>query len=289
MREDLVRRAAAEAAPDLDRRPDPRGRRASARHGAELRPLDGARDEEAPDAARPDDREHVLRVLDAHVLQLRAGREAAVGGHDLDQGGRLLGGQGRVAQGHGAHARRLRPRRDRHPPPADRRAGARRAATPTRTSSTPATASTSTRPRRCSTSSRSSEELGKLDGLHVAIVGDVLHSRVARSEHPGADAHGRAVTLVGPPPLMPRGIEAMGCEVSTDIAAIGDADVVYVLRMQRERMEEGANYVPEPARVQRALGRHAGAAPAGPEGHAPRPDEPRRRDRPARRGLAPSR
>src|SRR5262249_1156340 len=49
---------------------------------------------------------------------------------------------------------------------------------------------------------------------------------------------------VGPPPLIPRGIEAMGCEVSYDIETIGAADVVYVLRMQRERMQEGANYVP---------------------------------------------
>src|ERR671929_50244 len=55
---------------------------------------------------------------------------------------------------------------------------------------------------------------------------------------------GARVTLVGPPPLIPRGIEAMGCEVSHDIGAIADADVVYVLRMQRERMQEGANYVP---------------------------------------------
>jgi aspartate carbamoyltransferase catalytic subunit len=52
------------------------------------------------------------------------------------------------------------------------------------------------------------------------------------------------VTLVGPPPLIPRGIESMGCDVSHDIADIKDADVVYVLRMQRERMLEGANYVP---------------------------------------------
>ena len=43
---------------------------------------------------------------------------------------------------------------------------------------------------------------------------------------------------------MPRGIEAMGCAVSTDIDAIKEADVVYVLRMQQERMLEGANYVP---------------------------------------------
>ena len=55
---------------------------------------------------------------------------------------------------------------------------------------------------------------------------------------------GARVTLVGPPSLMPRGIESMGCEISTDIRSIAAADVVYVLRMQRERMQEGANYVP---------------------------------------------
>jgi aspartate carbamoyltransferase catalytic subunit len=88
------------------------------------------------------------------------------------------------------------------------------------------------------------EELGGLDGLHVAIVGDVLHSRVARSNVQALTLMGARVTLVGPPALLPRGIEAMGCETSTDIGAIADADVVYVLRMQRERMEEGANFVP---------------------------------------------
>lgn len=88
------------------------------------------------------------------------------------------------------------------------------------------------------------EEVGKLDGLHVAIVGDVLHSRVARSNIQALTLMGSRVTLVGPPSLMPRGIEAMGCEVSTDIRSIAAADVVYVLRMQRERMLEGANYVP---------------------------------------------
>jgi aspartate carbamoyltransferase catalytic subunit len=88
------------------------------------------------------------------------------------------------------------------------------------------------------------EELGRLEGVHVAIVGDVLHSRVARSNIQALALMGAKVTLVGPPPLIPRGIEAMGCEVSHDIAAIGAADVVYVLRMQRERMAEGANYVP---------------------------------------------
>src|SRR5881398_3119410 len=88
------------------------------------------------------------------------------------------------------------------------------------------------------------EQVGPLDGLHVAIVGDILHSRVARSNIQALTLMGSRVTLVGPPPLIPRGIEAMGCEVSHDISAIAAADVVYVLRMQRERMQEGANYVP---------------------------------------------
>jgi aspartate carbamoyltransferase catalytic subunit len=87
-------------------------------------------------------------------------------------------------------------------------------------------------------------ELGSVEGLHVAIVGDVLHSRVARSNVQALVLMGARVTLVGPPSLLPRGVEQMGCETSTDIAAIGAADVVYVLRMQRERMLEGANYVP---------------------------------------------
>jgi aspartate carbamoyltransferase catalytic subunit len=87
-------------------------------------------------------------------------------------------------------------------------------------------------------------EFGRVEGLHVAIVGDVLHSRVARSNVQALLLLGAHVTLVGPPALLPRGIEAMGCAATSDIGAIGSADVVYVLRMQRERMEEGANYVP---------------------------------------------
>jgi aspartate carbamoyltransferase catalytic subunit len=88
------------------------------------------------------------------------------------------------------------------------------------------------------------EELGRVDGVHVAIVGDVLHSRVARSNIQALLLMGARVTVVGPPPLIPREIETTGCAVSFDIATIRDADVVYVLRMQRERMLEGANYVP---------------------------------------------
>src|SRR5262249_56744976 len=88
------------------------------------------------------------------------------------------------------------------------------------------------------------EEFGRLEGLHVAIVGDVLHSRVARSNIQALTLMGAHVTLVAPPALLPRGIEAMGCELTYDIAAIDAADVVYVLRMQHERMQEGANFVP---------------------------------------------
>ena len=83
--------------------------------------------------------------------------------------------------------------------------------------------------------------LGRLEGLHVAIVGDVLHSRVARSLVQALELVGASCVLVGPPTLIPRGI---GVESSSDIETLAEADVVYVLRMQRERMLEGANYVP---------------------------------------------
>jgi aspartate carbamoyltransferase catalytic subunit len=82
------------------------------------------------------------------------------------------------------------------------------------------------------------EALGRLDGVRVAIVGDVLHSRVARSLVQVLALVGAESVLVGPPTLVPKQIVGLGCSVSTDIAAIGDADVVYVLRMQRERMGE---------------------------------------------------
>jgi aspartate carbamoyltransferase catalytic subunit len=88
------------------------------------------------------------------------------------------------------------------------------------------------------------EALGRLEGLHVAIVGDVLHSRVARSLVQALGLVGAHSTLIAPPTLLPRGIDALGCETSTDIADAAEADVVYVLRMQRERMEPGAAFVP---------------------------------------------
>jgi aspartate carbamoyltransferase catalytic subunit len=81
------------------------------------------------------------------------------------------------------------------------------------------------------------DALGRLEGLHVAIVGDVLHSRVARSLIQGLALVGAHTTLVGPPTLLPKGIEALGCDTATEIDVIDTADVVYVLRIQRERME----------------------------------------------------
>jgi aspartate carbamoyltransferase catalytic subunit len=84
------------------------------------------------------------------------------------------------------------------------------------------------------------EAFGRLEGLQVAIVGDVAHSRVARSLVQALRLVGAEAILVGPPTLVPPGL----AESSHDISAIADADVIYVLRMQRERMLEGANFVP---------------------------------------------
>jgi aspartate carbamoyltransferase catalytic subunit len=84
--------------------------------------------------------------------------------------------------------------------------------------------------------------LGSLEGRSIWIVGDVLHSRVARSNILAFRAMGAEVTVCGPPTLIPRGIESLGCKVAYDIAGLDAADVVYALRMQRERMSE--SFVP---------------------------------------------
>jgi len=88
------------------------------------------------------------------------------------------------------------------------------------------------------------EEFGRLEGLHVAIVGDILHSRVARSLVQALNIVGAHAIAIGPPALVPRGFDRLGCEVSHDIAAVAPADVVYVLRMQSERIAPGENFVP---------------------------------------------
>ena len=83
---------------------------------------------------------------------------------------------------------------------------------------------------------------GSLDGANIWIVGDVLHSRVARSNVLAFRRMGAKVTVCGPPTLIPRGVEALGCEVAFDLGRLGEADVVYALRLQQERMTQA--YVP---------------------------------------------
>jgi aspartate carbamoyltransferase catalytic subunit len=80
------------------------------------------------------------------------------------------------------------------------------------------------------------EKLGRLEGLRVAIVGDVVHSRVARSLSFGLVKMGADVTLVGPPTLIPPDAPAWGVQVSYDVdGVLPKLDVCYVLRVQTER------------------------------------------------------
>jgi aspartate carbamoyltransferase catalytic subunit len=105
------------------------------------------------------------------------------------------------------------------------------------------------------------ERLGALDGANIWIVGDVLHSRVARSDILAFTKLGAQVTVCGPPTLIPRGMaEALGCEVQYTLDRLPEADVVYALRMQHERMK--GSFVPslrEYAAVYQIDGRRLGA------------------------------
>ena len=84
------------------------------------------------------------------------------------------------------------------------------------------------------------EKKGSLAGLKIAIIGDILHSRVARSNIWGFTKMGAEVRLSGPATLLPPGIEHLGvkiCHVVED--ALAGADVVIILRIQKERQEQG--------------------------------------------------
>jgi len=84
------------------------------------------------------------------------------------------------------------------------------------------------------------ERLGGIKGLNVAIVGDVLHSRVARSNLWGLTAMGAKVTFAGPGTLLPAEFEQAGARVTTDVkSAVKEADVVMALRIQKERQQAG--------------------------------------------------
>jgi len=83
------------------------------------------------------------------------------------------------------------------------------------------------------------ERFGSLEGLRVAIVGDIRHSRVARSNVYGLTKVGAHVTVVAPDTLLPPGIRGWGVEVSRELdPVLKDADVVMMLRVQKERIDE---------------------------------------------------
>jgi aspartate carbamoyltransferase catalytic subunit len=82
------------------------------------------------------------------------------------------------------------------------------------------------------------EKKGRLQGLNILIVGDIAHSRVARSNIVGFQKMGARITVCGPPTMMPIGIAQMGAKVAPSLdAVIGGADVVMMLRIQKERQE----------------------------------------------------
>ncbi len=84
------------------------------------------------------------------------------------------------------------------------------------------------------------EKKGHFDGLHAAIVGDIAHSRVARSNIHGMRKLGMTVTVAGPPTLIPPFVQELGVKVAYRLEdAIRDADVVMMLRLQHERMATG--------------------------------------------------
>ncbi|RKZ23480.1 aspartate carbamoyltransferase [bacterium] len=84
------------------------------------------------------------------------------------------------------------------------------------------------------------EKFGKIDGLKVLIVGDIMHSRVARSDILGLRKMGAWVRVCGPPTLIPLWIDELGVEVEYNLdRAMRDVDIIYVLRIQKERQKKG--------------------------------------------------
>ena len=83
------------------------------------------------------------------------------------------------------------------------------------------------------------EQKGRLDGLKIAIIGDILHSRVAHSDILGFTRMGSAVHVYGPATLMPPGLAEMGAMVCSSLEeAVADEDVVMTLRIQKERQND---------------------------------------------------
>jgi aspartate carbamoyltransferase catalytic subunit len=83
------------------------------------------------------------------------------------------------------------------------------------------------------------ERKGRLDGLKICIIGDIAHSRVARSNIQGFTTMGSSVFLYGPSTLIPKDVDQLGATVCPSLEkAVGDADVVMTLRIQRERQHD---------------------------------------------------
>jgi len=83
------------------------------------------------------------------------------------------------------------------------------------------------------------ENRGKISGLRIAVIGDISHSRVARSNSIGFTKMGAHVVLAGPRTMIPKGIESLGVSVSYNVEeAIRDADVIMMLRIQKERQQD---------------------------------------------------
>jgi aspartate carbamoyltransferase catalytic subunit len=98
---------------------------------------------------------------------------------------------------------------------------------------------------------------GGLDGVRVTIVGDVLHSRVARSNVALLNILGAEVTLVAPPTLVPVAVDSWPCEISYDLdAVLPKSDVIMMLRVQQERMT--AAYFPSVREYSRRYGLDTG-------------------------------
>ena len=200
-------------------------------------------------------RQPLLNVFYSDLVELRAGGQAALADVMTIRASCSLVEEGRVVR-HGADHRSLRPRHARHPPSTASVARARlahRAA-----SSTPETHSI----LPASSTSTTSTEIGGISAvlLHVAAR-DVLHSRVARSDIQVLTSMGVKVTVVGPPPLIPRALRGRWVARSPyDIDAIGAADVIYVLRTAEGADARGSQPPCSPAGAQsRGLGCHQGS------------------------------
>ena len=191
----------------------PRGDRGDPRPRRELRRGRPPRHQEGADPARPHRRQPLLRVEHPHQLLLRAGREAALRRPRLGQGGRLLGRQGRVAEGHGRDPLRLRPGGDRDPPPAT-------PAPPQLVAGWTDAAVVNAGDGKHEHPSQAlldvytlRRRLGSLEGKRIWIVGDVLHSRVARSNLIAFQRDGRRgdrLRPADPDPARDRGARLRG-------------------------------------------------------------------------------